>query len=55
MATFILSLIIILFALAGLGIGVLCGRPLRRGCGGVAGLYGGECDCISDADRRPRP
>ena len=46
MATFVLSLIIILAALAGLGIGVLCGRPyLRGGCGGALRSQGEACAC----------
>ncbi len=56
MATFILSLIIILIALAGLGIGALCGRPpLRGGCGGIVGTQGRACACDSKASRRPQP
>lgn len=47
MATFILSLIIILVSLTGLGIGALCGRPhLRGGCGGAVGTQGKACACL---------
>lgn len=53
MATFVLSLIIILISLAGLGIGALCGRPqLRGGCGGAVGTQGKACTCVSRPGRR---
>jgi hypothetical protein len=53
MATFILSLIIIVASLAGLGIGVLCGRPrLPAGCGGALDSQGGACAC--ESKRAPR-
>jgi hypothetical protein len=56
MATFILSLIIILASLAGLGIGALCGRPhLRGGCGGAVGTQGGACACVPKPGRRGAP
>ena len=56
MATFILSLIITLASLAGLGIGALCGRPLLPGgCGGTVDPQGGACACISKPDRRCAP
>ena len=53
MVTFILSLIIILVSLAGLGIGALCGRPrLPGGCGGAVGPQGEACACDSKAGQR---
>jgi len=56
MATFILSLIIILVSLAGLGIGALCGRPcLRGGCGGALRSQDGACACVPKPDRRGAP
>lgn len=46
MATFLLSLVIIIAALAGLGLGSLCGRPgLRGSCGGIAGDGRRACAC----------
>lgn len=53
MATFILSLIIILVSLAGLGIGALCGRP--RSTGGYGGAVGSACACDSKAAPRRAP
>ena len=56
MATFVLSLIIILVSLAGLGVGALCGRPcLRGGCGAAVGTQGEACACISKPGRRNAP
>lgn len=56
MASFVLSLIIILVSLAGLGIGALCGRPhLRGGCGGAVGTQGGACACVHKSGRRSAP
>jgi hypothetical protein len=53
MAAFILSLIIILVSLIGLGIGALCGRPhLRGGCGGAVGTQGKACACLAKPGRR---
>jgi hypothetical protein len=44
MATFILTLVIVLASVAGLATGVLLGRaPLRGSCGGVACVKGGAC------------
>lgn len=44
MATFVLTLVIVLASVAGLAIGVLLGRaPLRGTCGGVACVKGGGC------------
>jgi len=46
MVEFLLSLVIIVAALAGLGLGRLLGRPgLRGSCGGVAGADDGSCAC----------
>ena len=48
MATFLLSLVIVVLSLAGLGLGVLAGRGrLRGGCGGEAS----ECAC-REQDRK---
>lgn len=56
MATFILSLIIILISIAGLGIGVLWGRPLLRGgCGGAVGTQGEDCACVPKPGPRAVP
>jgi hypothetical protein len=44
MATFILTLVIVLASVAGLAVGVLLGRaPLRGSCGGIACVKGGGC------------
>ena len=44
MATFLLSFLLILLALAGLGLGVLRGRrPLAGSCGGLACIRGVAC------------
>ena len=52
MASFLLSLIIIIAALAGLGLGVLCGRrPLAGSCGGITGTGPCACDPGQDQER----
>lgn len=44
MATFFLTLVIVLASVAGLAIGILLGRaPLRGSCGGVPCANGGSC------------
>jgi hypothetical protein len=44
MATFVLTLVIVLASIAGLAAGVLLGRaPLRGSCGGIACLKSGGC------------
>lgn len=44
MATFILALLIILISLAGLGLGVLFGRPALQGsCGTLSCVPGADC------------
>ncbi|MDH3236078.1 MAG: hypothetical protein OEQ29_21355 [Alphaproteobacteria bacterium] len=44
MATFVLTLVIVLASVAGLATGVLLGcAPLRGSCGGVACVKGGGC------------
>lgn len=44
MQTFILALAIILISLAGLGLGLLFGRPALRGsCGGLSCVSGADC------------
>ena len=44
MATFVLSLVIVIASVAGLATGVLLGRaPLRGSCGGVACVRGSGC------------
>ena len=54
MAGFLLSVILILAAIAGLALGVLCGRrPPSGSCGGVAGS--GRCVCDPQAGREPSP
>ena len=53
METIFLSLIIILLAIAGLGIGVLAGRePLKGSCGGLACHKG--LSCANCAAKRKR-
>jgi hypothetical protein len=50
MAQIFLSLIIVLAAMAGLGLGQLLGRTRLKGsCGGVAGS--GACACAPEPDR----
>lgn len=44
MATFMFSLVIVLLAIGGLGLGVVAGRaPIKGSCGGVAGINGINC------------
>ncbi|MCW3781731.1 hypothetical protein [Defluviimonas salinarum] len=44
MATFLLTLAILLLVQAGLAVGILAGRrPLKGSCGGVACLKGAAC------------
>ena len=57
MATFVLTLAIVLASVTGLAIGVLLGRaPLRGSCGGVACVKGGGCTACKthrDAENTP--
>jgi hypothetical protein len=57
MATFILTLVIVLASIAGLAAGVLLGRePLRGACGGVACVKGGGCmACETHRDAEDTP
>lgn len=44
METFILAFAIILLSLAGLGLGLMFGRPALRGsCGGLSCVRGADC------------
>lgn len=44
MATMVMSFLLILLAIAGLGLGVICGRkPLAGSCGGLACIRGAGC------------
>ncbi len=53
MAGFLLGLLIFIAALAGLGLGVICGRPAPRGsCGGIAGEGACACSGRSSEDAR---
>ena len=53
MAGFILSLIIIVLSVAGLGLGGLMGRGRLRGtCGGQAGADGASCACEARDGRK---
>jgi len=46
MATFFLSLLIILASLAGLGIGTICGRPrVGGGCRAATNPQDASCEC----------
>jgi len=57
MATFFLTLVIVLASVAGLATGVLLGRaPLRGSCGGVPCVKGGGCAaCQTHTDREDTP
>ena len=57
MATFILTLVIILASIAGLATGVLLGRaPLRGSCGGIACIKGVGCAaCQTHRDAEDTP
>lgn len=53
MQTFILTLILMLLSVLGLGIGVLAGRaPIKGSCGGLACIRGTRCDaCTRKPDK----
>jgi hypothetical protein len=56
MAEFLLSLVIIVAALAGLGLGRLLGRPgLKGSCGGLAGTGDGSCACRDASEKGTAP
>lgn len=53
METFILALTIILISLAGLGLGVLFGRPALQGsCGGLSCVRGAACAGCTAHEKR---
>lgn len=52
MAFFMMSFLVITFAILGMALGALCGRrPLKGGCGGLNSLAGLEAACESCASR----
>lgn len=52
MGTVILTLALVLLAMAGLAVGVLFGRPPIKGsCGGLACADGAECACAKGDGR----
>lgn len=55
MAEFFLSLVIIGAALAGLGLGVLFGRPGLKGSCGGAGATDGACACADQSRETSAP
>lgn len=56
MAEFLLSLVIIVAALAGLGLGRLLGRPgIKGSCGGLAGRSAGTCACADRSGEKSAP
>lgn len=47
MAIFALAFVIVVLAMLGMAIGVLCGRPPIRGsCGGVNKITGSKLNCL---------
>lgn len=56
MAEFLLSLVIIIAALGGLGLGRVLGRPgIRGSCGGLAGTAKDSCPCRDATREKPSP
>ncbi len=53
METFVLTFVIILISLAGLGIGILFGRPgLRGSCGSLSCIEGTACTACTKHGKR---